>query len=380
MPDPLRSLRPEAAARFVDQPGLATPCLVIDEVTVDANIQAVLRLVGGPERWRAHVKTAKSGWAMGRLLEAGVTRFKASTYEEVRCLLELGAPDVLYALPAVGPGLNQLADLAERFPDQRVAVLLDSPAALETWGSRAMRFFLDVDSGMHRTGHNANDPRGAAALLDRAASAGHTFVGVHHYDGHLAGLPSEQRDARTGAGLDKVDRLIAALVAGGIPVPELVTGGSHTFLPALEHCFGPAVRRRVRVSPGTVTFCDVRSLERLGDVGLRPAVGVLARVLSAVGPARVTVDAGLTAIQVDAGSPHAAVSGLDGVEVGSPTQAHLALHFACPDAVPVPGELLCLIPRHVDTTVAQFGSFLVLRSDNTLEEHQMTARHHEVRR
>ncbi len=379
MPDPLRSLRPEAAARFVDQPGLATPCLVIDEVTVDANIQAVLKLVGGLDVWRAHVKTAKSSWAMGRLLNAGVTRFKASTYEEVRCLLELGAPDVLYALPAVGPGLNQLADLAERWPDQRVAVLLDSPAALDTWGARPMHFFLDVDSGMHRTGHNVNDPRGAVALLDRAASAGHTCVGVHHYDGHLAGLPPEQRDARTRMGLEKVDRLITALGAAGVQVPELVTGGSHTFLPALEHSFGPTVRRRVRVSPGTVTFSDVRSLERLGDVGLRPAVGVLARVLSA-GPARVTVDAGLTAIQVDAGSPHAAVSGRDGVEVGSPNQAHLALHYACPDDVPVPGELLCLIPRHVDTAVAQFGSFLVLRSDNTLEEHPMDARHHEIRR
>ena len=57
---------------------LLTPALAILPAQVDANIAAVLVCTGGPDRWRPHIKTTKSAWALERLLSAGVRRVKLS--------------------------------------------------------------------------------------------------------------------------------------------------------------------------------------------------------------------------------------------------------------------------------------------------------------
>lgn len=373
--DPLASLGTTTEQLLCRFTGYGTPFLAVDQAVVESNIDVVLGITQG--RWRPHVKTVKSSWGMQRLLDAGLSHFKASTVEEVECLLTLGAGDVLLAMPAVGETQHRMAHLAAKFPDQNVSVLVDEPAALASWHDAALGVFLDVDTGMHRTGLDVECVADAAELLSTCTSRGYRFAGVHHYDGHLAGLDEPRRTELTHRGLSALNQLTVELARAGYRPPEVVTGGSHTFWPALQHDFAPEVADVLRVSPGTVVYCDVRSLERLGDVGLRPAVAVVASVISAPTPGSVTVDAGLTAIQTDAGRPHAALSGALSATVGEPAQAHLALEFTDPSEAPPVGSRVCLVPRHVDTAVCQFDEFVVTH-DGAVSVHPIDARHHRV--
>lgn len=366
-------LRPDFLAAALASE-LPTPAVVIDPETVRSNVARVLALVGGPSRWRVHVKTVKSAWLVRMLLDLGLTRFKASTTAEVAMLLACGADDVVLAVPPTSTAERGLRELAGSYPDASVAALLDSAAALERWEPGSYSFFLDVDSGQHRTGISLTDPAAGVALVREARRRGHEFRGVHHYDGHLAGLPPDERDTRTRAGLDALAAYVTTLQESET-VPEVVTGGSHTFLPPLDHALPLAVREVLTVSPGTVVLCDVRSLERLGDIGLRPAAAVVCEVLSRPRPDQATVDAGLTVLQVDAGRPHARVAGAPWLEVDEPAQEHLAVR-AVDGPAPEVGSRLVLVPRHVDTTIAQFDVVSALQPDGRWVTHPVTARHH----
>jgi len=59
---------------------ILTPALLIYPELVDANIKATLKMLGGdPNRWRPHIKTAKIGAILRRLIDHGIINFKCST-------------------------------------------------------------------------------------------------------------------------------------------------------------------------------------------------------------------------------------------------------------------------------------------------------------
>ncbi|WP_427889152.1 alanine racemase [Kribbella sp. GL6] len=334
-----------------------TPAFVIDADAVRRNIDEVLRRVGDPRGWRCHVKTARSTWGYRLLLERGLTRFKCSTVEELRALAEAGAPDVLLAFPAVGPTQHAVAEVARRHPEVRVSALVDSIAALETW-IPPVEVFVDVDTGMHRTGVPIEDTAAVLRLARDVVDRGYRFRGLHSYDGHLADAPREDL-------LTWDQRLLAetaaALADAGCPPDEVVMGSSHTFTDVLDEPWtGPGERT---VGPGTVLYNDGRSLQRFGqNSGFAPAAGVLTRVVSVAGD-RVTTDAGLASAQVDAGRPHVQVADRPDLEVVSVAQEHLVLRRTR-EPVTV-GDLLLLVPMHVDTAIIQFDRLLIADTDIT---------------
>ncbi|MBN9620307.1 MAG: hypothetical protein J0H43_11345, partial [Actinobacteria bacterium] len=182
------------------------------------------------------------------------------------------------------------------------------------------------------------------------AARGVELRGLHAYDGHLADTPAdERRDEVTGRRAE-LESVAARLAATGHPVAELCLGSSHTFLDVLS---APS-DLDVTVGVGTAVYNDGRSLERYAQdpatSGFVPAAGVLTRVVSRR-PGQVTVDAGLAAIQVDAGRPHAVVAGRPGLTVGAASQEHLVVTGDVADLAP--GDQLVLLPRHLDTALTQ---------------------------
>ena len=132
--------------------GLRTPALLIDADAVRTNLTAMIRVIGGAARWRPHVKTAKLGAVMQLMLDAGLTRFKCATTLELQALLALGARDVIVAFPHVGPNAARIIALARAHQDADVAGLVESPAHVASWRQSGVRLFIDLNSGMNRTG------------------------------------------------------------------------------------------------------------------------------------------------------------------------------------------------------------------------------------
>src|SRR2546426_12633072 len=93
-----------------------TPALLLYPEFVDANIRTTLRLLGGDaNRWRPHVKTAKLGFMMRRLVEHGIANFKCSTSLELSTVCETGAADVLVAYPMFGANARRVREVSEQF-------------------------------------------------------------------------------------------------------------------------------------------------------------------------------------------------------------------------------------------------------------------------
>jgi D-serine deaminase-like pyridoxal phosphate-dependent protein len=117
----------------------------------------------------------------------------------------------------------------------------------------------------------------------------------------------------------------------------------------------------VQVSPGTVVYNDVTSLEQLpADWGLAPAALVLATVVSHPRAQRVTCDAGHKTVSADAGVPTCLVLGHEDWVPAKPSEEHLPIDVARGEPPPI-GTQLLLLPRHVCPTVNNFDQALFIR-------------------
>ena len=341
-----------------------TPAVLIDTERVRHNIATTLGYLGTP-RWRPHAKTARLPWTINELRGAGITRFKASTTTEVALLLRSGVRDVLLAYPAIGPTQWRLAELAREFPEAQVSALVDNVAALSGWRPGPVAAFLDVDTGGGRTGIQAQDAPSTLAILTELRARGVAFGGLHSYDGHLADLAEADQQLAVAAELRDLVALAERIEATGTEVREIVAGGSHTFIPGARTQLPGPWRARLSFGPGTVVYNDLRSLDRFGPKGFQCAAFALSRVVSDQGAGRITVDAGLTTIQVDGGRPHAQVLGLP-AQVGAPAQEHLKVTIGS-GPVPAVGTPLLLVPRHIDTMLAQFDRVYLCETGSVWE-------------
>ena len=363
-PSPSETLD-QALAPCMDQ--LITPALVIDLDAVAANLAATIKRVGGPGRWRPHLKTSKQAVIIELMLDAGLRRFKVATCDELELLLRTAGPravDVLFAYPAQRASLRAALGLARAHAHARVQLLADSPAHLEALASwsrayepgmnTALPVMLDVDLGMQRTGSIPDQWRELAAMPKPLLLAG-----LHGYDGHLRWDQHEQAQL----GYDALTQLATALCtklaiqAGAV---ELVTSGTHSYAHALAHPGLSAGPWHHCVSPGTIVLSDRRSHHAALDIGLRQAAFVATRVISA-GPGRVTLDAGSKAIAPDVRPPSSAVLDHPELEPQSPSEEHLPCAVAAGATSPELGRLLWLIPEHVCTTVNLYREAVWIR-------------------
>jgi D-serine deaminase-like pyridoxal phosphate-dependent protein len=355
-------------SRFrIDEPdAILTPALAIVPAQVDANVAAAIAVIGDVSRWRPHVKTVKSTWAVNRLLGAGVTRMKCATTRELELLATAGVPDVLLAhLPHPASAIR-VAGTVARHPDVRIAVLVDAlpQVAHVVDGAGA---FIDLDVGMGRTGVAVDDHDDVLAVVDALAVRGVPLRGLHAYDGHLGKADPAARRAGVHAASERLCALVDALVDRGIAVEEVVTSGTGTFRDALAHDELLA-RTHHTVGPGTLVYGDLATAATLADLpGHAPAVAVLSRVVSRPGAGRITCDAGVKGVSVDSGWPHCAVAGHPELVPLRPSEEHLPLTVEADHEALDLGVVLALVPLHVCTTVHLYDHALLLEDGSIVE-------------
>lgn len=368
---------PDLETYALDDPtGVLTPALLIYPAVVDANILAMIDLLGGDAaRWRPHVKTSKLQWTMQRLVDHGVPRFKCATSLELATACAAGAEDVLVAYPVGGAQQRRVAEIAERYPDAAVSALVEDEEQVGSWRGSRVGLFIDINPGMDRTGLDDAGTERLRALAVAIAEAGLTFRGLHYYDGHRTEDDPDERRRRAERGYDELCGWIAELEAAGIEVDEVVTAGT----PAMPASIGyPGFRDASfahRISPGTVVYGDLTSRGQLPEaMGLRPAAVVLSTVVSLPTERTFTCDAGHKTVSADAGVPTCGVIGHPEWEAGTPSEEHLP--FAVRGAGPLPrrGDPLYLVPRHVCPTVNNFDHALLVEHGKITAVEEVTAR------
>lgn len=367
---------PLPAYEIRDADEVLTPALLVYPELVDANIRATLKMLGDdPNRWQPHIKTAKLNATVRRLLEHGVQNFKCSTTLELLMACQAGAHSALLAYPVVGANARRTLEIAERFPATGVSVLVESAEQVSIWRGREMGVFVDINPGMDRTGIGQEH---VEKIIHVARSAGEQFRGLHYYDGHMSHFEGAERGVRAREGYDRLVSIVSALEAAGIDVDEVITSGTPAAPLAAEYpgfVHAPFVHR---ISPGTVVYNDMTSLEQLPELGYMPAAVVLATVVSHPKPGYVTCDAGHKSVSADAGVPTCFVIGHPGFKPLKPSEEHLPVECASEGDTPAIGDKLYLIPRHVCPTVNNFDDALMIEKGRICAVERVTARGHET--
>jgi D-serine deaminase-like pyridoxal phosphate-dependent protein len=362
--------------RIENVEALLTPALVIYPEIVDQNIAATLRLLGSDaNRWRPHLKTAKLGFIMKRLVSQDIVNAKCSTTVELAAACEAGMKDVLLAYAVVGPNARRVRQVAEQYPNVRISVLVENVDQIAAWSGTRIGVFVDVNPGMDRTGISQD---GIDAIINVVRAAGSQFRGLHYYDGHMSAPSLEEREKLAHKGYDRLMEIVLAVERAGFPIEEVITSGTPAFPFAANYAPFKEGKFVHRASPGTVVYSDATSIKQLpAEWGYQPAALVVSTVVSHPKPNVVTCDAGHKSVSADAGVPTCAVAGRADMTPLKPSEEHLPIEISS-GPVPGIGELLYLIPRHVCPTVNNFDDAVIVEKGRAIAVEHVTARGHEV--
>jgi D-serine deaminase-like pyridoxal phosphate-dependent protein len=356
-----------------------TPALVVYPEIIDANIERTFGLVGGADRWRVHIKTAKLGYSICTLVARGVRNFKCATTLELLVACQSGAADVLLAYPVMGANARRAREIADQFPEVRISVLCESEEQVQQWRASRLGVFLDINPGMNRTGVEQGQHDKVVRIVAAVEDAGLEFRGLHYYDGQYGGFEARERTQAAHAGYDRLLELVGHLQRRGLRVPEIVTAGTPTLPCSLAYEGFRHGEFLHRVSPGTVVYGDATSLAQLpGEYGYAPAVLVLTRVVSRPRPGIVTCDAGHKSVSADAGVPTCVVVGHPELIPRSPSEEHLPMAVEGTAAGPALGEALYLLPRHICPTVNNFNGALLVEDGQIESVEEVSARGREA--
>ena len=340
---------------------LDTPALVIDVAAAEANINKMQAWCDSHDvGLRPHGKTHKTPFWAHKQLEAGAIGLCASKVSEAEALVSGGVSQIMITSEIIGrPKIQRLISLAGR---ANVIVAVDDEANVRDLSDAALARGVDlgvvaeVNVGQNRCGTLPGEPTTAVAKAADAAP-GLRFEGLMGYEGHVVGkYEFEERKSGAEQAMDRLLSAADAVEAAGLPVNVLSAGGTGTY-----NVTG-AMHRITDIQCGSYIFMDGEYLLALDD--FRPALTVLAAVISRPAPDRAVLDAGRKSISIDRGMPK--VLGIPGAEVVSLSEEHAVVRLSGGGRKPDVGEKVAMLPMHGDTTIAMHSHYFVAR-DGWLE-------------
>ena len=327
-----------------------TPSLLVEIDTFDQNLRIMGAMHPG-RRLRTHVKAFKSTALAARVSAAGHPTFCCATTREVEGMAAAGlGEDLLLANEVLDA--RRLGVVAEA--GARVTAAIDSDQTLDAAVAGGVReVLIDVNVGLPRCGC---DPSDAGRLADRARTAGLEVRGVMGYEGHVVGLA--ERDERIAGVAAAMEQLVAAHrdVGGDI----VSAGGTGTW---------DINTWATELQAGSFLLMDT-DYARL-DIPFGQAVFVLGRVISTnLRQGYAVADVGLKSLGMDHGKPS-----IDGHSVWFCSDEHITFAPRDGEALPDVGDLIRVVPAHVDPTIARHQVIHVVRGHDKVDEWAVDLRH-----
>lgn len=370
---------------------LPTPRLVVFRKHVEENIRRMRSYLEevapetGFDHLRTHVKTHKSAWVTGLLLEAGVRRFKSSPHE-LEMLVDAGAEDIFVAYPLLPRDADLLATRMAQYPGVRFLAQIGHPAHAEYLAAAARRHnteipvLIDVDVGNHRTGA---PPQAVADLVQTVSRESRLaplrIEGIHAYDGHNHFTHPDERRAASRDAMRLAVECVRELEKIGSPVGTVSVAGTPPFVEDLDELLHVhRLDARVEVSPGTWIYWDT-NYNRILPGKFKLAALVLAQVMDRPPSSRtrdelVTLNLGYKEWAIDQGPVE--LFSMPGLEFVSANEEHTVLRRTADAPELRIGDPILIAPRHVCPTVNLWETFAVVGVDGNLESacERVTAR------
>lgn len=354
---------------------LPTPCLLVDEAKMNANLQRLARhanALGIP--LRPHLKTCKSIDIARRMLTDGNGPATVSTLAEADVFARAGVRDICYAVGIAPQKLDRV--LALRAEGCDLSILLDSAEQAEAVVAASRRSgdripaLIEIDSDGHRGGLRPDNAR--LIEVGRILNEGARLRGVLT---HAGGSYSKSGQEAQAEAAEEERRAVVtaaeALRSAGLPCPVVSVGSTPT---------AHAVRDLTGVTELRAGVYVFQDLVMAGIDVCRPEEIALSVLTTVIGHQRskgwILIDAGWMALSRDRGTASQAVdqgyglvcdeSGiiLPDVIVRQTSQEHgiITRRPGVPGDLPdLPiGTRLRILPNHACATAAQHDRYYVL--------------------
>ena len=332
-----------------------TPCLVIDEAIMLANLQKMAAHCHSYGcALRPHVKTHKSVELAKMQLACGASGITVAKIREAEIMADAGITDIFMAYPIVGvEKIRRAAVLAKKI---RLILSVDSLPAAKALSLAAeelgacFEVRLELDTGMGRSGAYPADALSLAKEISGLPKL--RLTGITTYRNMIyQGKPDADR---TRCGLEEGALMVSLaeeLRRVGLDIRDVSAGSTAT----AESC--ATVPGVTEVRPGTYIFYDKMQQAKEACDETMLAAWVEATVISVKGDL-VVIDAGNKSISADC-QPDGAVYPGFGEILGHPelrllhmTEEHGMIHSAVPtDGRIRIGDRLRIVPNHICTTV-----------------------------
>lgn len=333
-----------------------SPSLLIYKERVENNIELMKQIAGSAERLFVHVKTNKMVEVIEMMLKAGITKFKCATIAEAELVgiaiqksNFTGNFELIIAHQLVGPKIERLIQLIQKFPEIKFSSLVDceniafrTNEIFKTYHLVA-NVFLDINNGMDRSGHEINHK-----ILNFYESllkfSNLNCLGFHVYDGHLREPDFDKRKKEIDSDFIDVEGLIEEIVKRNIKKPMVVAGGTPAFT---SH----ALRSETFCSPGTCVLWDWGYGDKFEEQHFEYAALVLTRIISKPKKGLITIDMGHKAVAAENSiDKRIRFLNLSNYELLSQSEEHGVIKVENWDELNV-GDVLYGVPYHVCPTV-----------------------------
>ena len=346
-----------------------TPALALYKERIRQNIHQAISVIMNPDHLRPHVKTNKIAEVCRMMMDAGIRKFKCATIAEAEMLAMIEAKDVLLAYQPVGPKAKRLLQLIQHYPATQFSCLVDNIDAarkLSEIFSEAgvqVRVFIDLNTGMNRTGIRPSDANDFLDALEGLPSL--LVVGVHAYDGHLTEPDVTLRQQQSDMAFAKVNAFLKYFEKRTARPISIVAGGSATF--------PTHIKRNVECSPGTFVFWDWGYKRVYPDEPFEFAALVLTRIVSIVSDTLITTDLGYKSVASENPLPRVYFLNAPEAKPLSQSEEHLSLQVPDSSCYKI-GDVLYGVPVHICPTVALYDKALVIENNKVTDSWKVIAR------
>lgn len=336
------------------------PELRLDLDILDQNAQRIATQIAAlGKKWRPHIKSHCLPKLAKKMIDLGACGVTAATVDEVDVMAGAGITSVLLAHIAVQQA--ELDRLAIAAANTQLLVCVDHYAQAEKY-SKAARIrgvsfgvLVDIDIGMQRTGCR---PRIDATQLALAVEKlpGLHVLGLFGYEGHLLTIQDvEQKQAAIFEAMGMLEQSRDALLEAGLACDIVSAGASGSFWITGQH---PAV---TELQAGGAIFGDLFYSNACGLAGVKPALTVVADVVSRPSLTRAVINAGRKAINPFVCPPE--VADQDGATIDSMNAEHTTLNLEGQAQDLKIGDQVTLNVGYSDHTILMHRTIAVYRGE-----------------
>jgi 3-hydroxy-D-aspartate aldolase len=270
-----------------------SPSLLIFKDKLEGNIAEMIKISGNVERLMPHIKTNKMENVVRFMISKGIKQFKSATIAEAELAAKAGAERVLIAHQLVGPKIDRLIALIDKYPNTTFSSLVDCTEVVDETSGKFSRnkltanVYYDINNGMDRSGHEVNAAL-KSALTFASKKQNIDLKGLHIYDGHVRDDAFSDRKEKIEQGLEEVLEIVSDLKTE-IGDLEIIAGGTPAFT---SH----ATEINRTLSPGTCVLWDWGYGDKFAEQNFEYAALVMMRIISKPKTGVLTVDMGHKAV------------------------------------------------------------------------------------